>query len=60
MVSLQFMFFCVIALMAVIGAFRGWAKELLVLFSIVFALFVIYLMNQNFYLLHVFFKNGQF
>jgi uncharacterized membrane protein required for colicin V production len=48
MVSLQFMFFCVIALMAVIGAFRGWAKELLVLFSIVFALFVIYLMNQNF------------
>jgi uncharacterized membrane protein required for colicin V production len=34
--------------MAVIGAFRGWAKELLVLFSIVFALFVIYLMNQNF------------
>ena len=48
MVSLQFMFICVIILMTIIGAFRGWAKELLVLFSIVFGLFVIFLMNENF------------
>ncbi len=41
MISLVFFFYSYVALGAVIGALRGWAKELLVAFSMVLALFVI-------------------
>ena len=41
MVSLNFFFFCFLILFAIIGAMRGWAKEMLVTFSTVLALFII-------------------
>jgi uncharacterized membrane protein required for colicin V production len=39
MISLHVMLFIFIILFAIIGAMRGWAKELLVTFSIILALF---------------------
>lgn len=41
MVSLTVIFWMYVILFAVIGAMRGWAKELMVTFSIVLALFLI-------------------
>jgi uncharacterized membrane protein required for colicin V production len=41
MVYLNFFFFCFLILFAIIGAMRGWAKEMLVTFSAVLALFII-------------------
>ncbi len=41
MVSINIVFWLFIILFAVIGAMRGWAKELLVSFSIILALFII-------------------
>jgi lysylphosphatidylglycerol synthetase-like protein (DUF2156 family) len=41
MVYLNFIFYCFVILFAVIGAMRGWAKEMLVTASAVLALFVI-------------------
>jgi hypothetical protein len=41
MVYLNFIFFCFVIIFAVIGAMRGWAKEMLVTASAVLALFVI-------------------
>ena len=41
MVSLGFLFFFLVTLFAVIGAMRGWAKELLVTFSVILAIFII-------------------
>ena len=41
MVSLNFFFFCFLILFAIIGAMRGWAKEMLVTFSAVLAMFII-------------------
>jgi len=41
MVYLNFFFFCFLIIFAVIGAMRGWAKEMLVTFSSVLALFII-------------------
>ena len=41
MVSLNFFFFCFLILFAIIGAMRGWAKEMLVTFSAILALFII-------------------
>ena len=46
MVSLNFFFFCFLILFAIIGAMRGWAKEMLVTFSAVLALFVIAVLEQ--------------
>ncbi|MGB5686093.1 MAG: CvpA family protein [Candidatus Electrothrix sp.] len=40
MVTISFFFWTLIALFAIIGAMRGWAKEILVTFSLVMALFV--------------------
>jgi uncharacterized membrane protein required for colicin V production len=40
MVSLGFFFFFLVALFAVIGAMRGWAKELLVTFSVILSVFI--------------------
>jgi hypothetical protein len=41
MVSLNFFFFFLVALFAIIGAMRGWAKEMLVSFSVILAIFLI-------------------
>jgi uncharacterized membrane protein required for colicin V production len=41
MVYLSFIFFCFVVLFAVIGAMRGWAKEMMVTASAVLALFII-------------------
>jgi uncharacterized membrane protein required for colicin V production len=41
MVSLNVLFWMLVILFAVIGAMRGWAKELMVTFSVILALFII-------------------
>ncbi len=41
MVYLNFIFFCFVILFAVIGAMRGWAKEMMVTASAMLALFII-------------------
>jgi lysylphosphatidylglycerol synthetase-like protein (DUF2156 family) len=41
MVYLNFIFICFVILFAVIGAMRGWAKEMMVTASVVLALFII-------------------
>lgn len=41
MVSLTVIFWMFVILFAIIGAMRGWAKELIVTFSVVLALFII-------------------
>jgi hypothetical protein len=40
MVTIIFFFWTLVALFAIIGAMRGWAKEMLVTFSLVLALFI--------------------
>ncbi len=47
MVSLIVIFWMYVILFAVIGAMRGWARELLVSFSVILAIFIIALL-QNF------------
>jgi hypothetical protein len=46
MVSLSFFFFFLVAIFSVIGAMRGWAKELLVTFSVVLAMFIITVLER--------------
>jgi hypothetical protein len=46
MVSLGFFFFFLVALFAVIGAMRGWAKELLVTFSVIVSVFIITVLER--------------
>jgi len=46
MISLLYVFFIFVAFMAIIGAVRGWAKETLVLFSALLALFIIVVLDQ--------------
>jgi hypothetical protein len=46
MISILFAFWMFIVLFGLIGAMRGWAKELLVIFSIVLALFLIYVLES--------------
>ncbi len=41
MVSLNFMFWLFVSMFAIVGAMRGWAKELLVSFSVVLSLFIL-------------------
>jgi hypothetical protein len=45
MATLTFVFFLMIGIFSVIGALRGWAKEILVTFSVILALFIIYIME---------------
>jgi hypothetical protein len=45
MVSILSAFWMFVILFGLIGAMRGWAKELLVIFSIVLALFMIYVLE---------------
>ncbi|RPI87202.1 MAG: CvpA family protein [Chloroflexi bacterium] len=46
MVTLNFFFLFLVAIFAVIGAMRGWAKELLVTFSVVLSIFVITVLER--------------
>jgi len=46
MVSLTFLFWVFVILFGVIGAMRGWAKELIVSFSVLVALFVITVLER--------------
>jgi hypothetical protein len=46
MVSLTVIFWMYVILFAIIGAMRGWAKELLVTFSLVLSLFIITLLVE--------------
>ena len=45
MVSLTVLFWLFVVLFAIIGAMRGWAKEILVTFSVLIAIFIIVLME---------------
>ena len=45
MMSIVYIFWMYVILFAVIGAMRGWAKELLVAFSVITALAVILLLE---------------
>jgi uncharacterized membrane protein required for colicin V production len=45
MVSLTVLFWLFVVLFAIIGAMRGWAKEILVTFSVLLAIFIIVLMQ---------------
>jgi uncharacterized membrane protein required for colicin V production len=47
MVSLTFMFWMFVVLFGIIGAMRGWAKELLVAFSMILALAFMRLLESN-------------
>jgi uncharacterized membrane protein required for colicin V production len=46
MMTLSFAFFLFMVIFAFIGAMRGWAKELLVTFSVIVALFVLEVMQR--------------
>jgi uncharacterized membrane protein required for colicin V production len=46
MISLTFFFIFLVILFAIIGASRGWAKEMLVTFSLVLGLFLIALLEE--------------
>ena len=41
MVTLDFFFFFMIVLFSIIGSMRGWAKEMLVAFSVILAIFIV-------------------
>ncbi len=45
MVSLTFFFLFFVLIFALIGSMRGWAKELLVTFSVILATFIIYILE---------------
>src|SRR3990172_12811478 len=46
MMSLSAVFWLFVVLFGVIGGFRGWAKEILVIFSMVLALFLQYVLEK--------------
>lgn len=45
MMSLPAVFWLLVLMFGIVGGFRGWAKEMLVLFSMVLALFLIYVLE---------------
>ena len=59
MVSIFFFFWFLVILFGVIGAMRGWAKEILVTFSVVIALFIITLLEVYVPFFRVFIENPQ-
>jgi uncharacterized membrane protein required for colicin V production len=59
MVSIFFFFWFLVILFGVIGAMRGWAKEILVTFSVVIALFIITLLESYVPFFRVFIENPQ-
>lgn len=46
MITLQYLFWILIFLFAIIGAMRGWAKELLVTFAVIVGLFMIAILQR--------------
>jgi uncharacterized membrane protein required for colicin V production len=46
MISLHIVFWMFVAIFAVIGALRGWARELLVMFSLVLSIFVLSIVEK--------------
>lgn len=58
MMSLYFAFFLFVATFAVIGFMRGWAKELIVLFSIVLGLVLIMLLRKYVPVIQAYPENG--
>lgn len=46
MISLNVLFWMYVFLFAIIGAMRGWAKELLVTFSVIVAIFVVSMLEK--------------
>lgn len=46
MMTLSAVFWLFVGVFAVVGSFRGWAKELLVLFSLILALFLLYVLER--------------
>jgi uncharacterized membrane protein required for colicin V production len=59
MVSIFFFFWFLVILFGVIGAMRGWAKEILVSFSVIIALFIITLLENYVPFFRVFLENPQ-
>jgi len=59
MVSIFFFFWFLVILFGVIGTMRGWAKEILVTFSVVIALFIITLLESYVPFFRVFLENPQ-
>lgn len=47
-VNILFLFYLLIGMFALIGAMRGWAKELLVTFSVILAIFLLELIRNFF------------
>jgi uncharacterized membrane protein required for colicin V production len=45
MMSLTTVFWLLVAMFAIVGAMRGWAKELLVTFSLILSIFIITVLN---------------
>ena len=45
MIPLSIVFWLFVIIFAVIGSMRGWAKEILVTFSVILALFILQMMN---------------
>ncbi len=46
MVSLSFFFFFLVLIFGVIGAMRGWAKEMLVSFGVILAMFILSVLER--------------
>jgi uncharacterized membrane protein required for colicin V production len=57
MVSIFFFFWFLVILFGVIGAMRGWAKEILVTFSVIIAMFIITLLESYVPFFRVFLEN---
>ncbi len=45
MVSLAFLFYLLILIFAIVGLMRGWARELLVTFAVILAIFIIFILE---------------
>lgn len=58
MVSIGFVFWTFVVLGAIIGTMRGWAKELLVTFSVVLAIFIITVLETYIGFIAGFYESG--
>lgn len=58
MITLNAIFWMFVFMFAVVGAMRGWAKELLVTFSVILGIFIIVLMEQFIPFMNVFLLEG--
>lgn len=58
MITLNAVFWMFVVVFAVIGAMRGWAKELLVTFSVILALFVVTVLEQFVPFMNTFLAEG--